>query len=284
MVRLVAASLVAAVAIVSGTASVGIASADDAVPLYACKPVAANTKLTVEFRPDTSVMDLATWVTGFTCKTILIDAEVRARVPKVTVIAPTKMTPKQALQLFIDAVEATGLVVQQKKDTIIVKLGPTMPKSCPTAVDSSVATTGTPTTTTRPTLSPSDAATDDTADDLQKLIDAGIRKIDDTHVEVTARVIDAVLANPMAIAKGARVVPAVKDGKADGFKLYAIRPTSVYAKLGFQNGDTLQLVNGMELTSADKALEVYTKVREATKLVIDITRRGKPVTLTITIK
>lgn len=283
MPRLVAVSLVAAIAVVSGPASLGIASADDTAPLYACKPVAAKTKLTVEFRPDTSVMDLATWVTGFSCKTIVIDAEVRARVPKVTVVAPTKLTPAQAVQLFVDAAEATGLVVQQKKGTIIIKLGPTMPRSCPTAVDTSVATGGA--STGRPTLSsPSDATTEDSADELQKLMDAGMRKIDDTHVEVTTRVVEAVLANPMAFGKGARVVPAVKDGKADGFKLYAIRPTSGYAKLGFQNGDTLQRINGMELTSADKALEVYTKLREATKFVIDITRRGKPVTLTITIK
>ena len=68
------------------------------------------------------------------------------------------------------------------------------------------------------------------------------------------------------VAKGARVVPAVKNGKPDGFKLYAIRPSSVYAKLGLQNGDTLQSINGFELTSADKALEVYTKLREATSL------------------
>ncbi len=70
----------------------------------------------------------------------------------------------------------------------------------------------------------------------------------------------------MAVAKGARVVPAVKNGKPDGFKLYAIRPSSVYAKLGLQNGDTLQSINGFDLTSADKALEVYTKLREATSL------------------
>ena len=69
-----------------------------------------------------------------------------------------------------------------------------------------------------------------------------------------------------------------------GFKLYAIRPTSLYAKLGLQNGDTLERVNGFDLATPEKALDVYTKVRDATKLVLDITRRGKPVTLTITIK
>ena len=54
------------------------------------------------------------------------------------------------------------------------------------------------------------------------------------------------------------------ERQAHGFKLYAIRPSSVYAKIGLTNGDTLSAINGLELTTADKALEVYTKLREAT--------------------
>jgi hypothetical protein len=235
------------VAVVVVAASVGIASADED-RLYACRKATADMKLSVDFRPETSVLDLATWVTGFTCKNVVIDAEVRARVPRVTILAPNKMTPKQALQLFVDAVEATGLVVQQKKDTIIIKLGPKMPRSCPSVADTSTAgTTTAPTTTTTTTAD----STDPDADALGKLMDSDIRTVDGTHVEVTKRIVNEVLANPMAVAKGARVVPAIKDGKPDGFKLYAIRPTSIYAKVGFQNGDTLQRVNGMELTSAD---------------------------------
>ena len=112
-------------------------------------------------------------------------------------------------------------------------------------------------------------------DELQSAIDNGIKKIDDNHYEIDKSLVDKVLANPMGVAKGARVVPAVKDGKPDGFKLYAIRPSSVYSKLGLQNGDTLQSINGFDLTSADKALEVYTKLREATSLQVTVTRRGK---------
>ena len=96
--------------------------------------------------------------------------------------------------------------------------------------------------------------------------------------------IDQVLQNPMAVAKGARVVPSVRDGKPHGFKLYAIRPSSVYAKLGLANGDSLEAVNGMPLDSADQALEVYTKIRDAKQLTVDITRQGKAVKLVYTIK
>jgi general secretion pathway protein C len=121
-------------------------------------------------------------------------------------------------------------------------------------------------------------------DDLQASIDNGVKKIDDNNYEIDKSLVQKALANPMALAKGARVVPAVKNGKPDGFKLYAIRPSSVYSKLGLTNGDTLQSINGFELTSADKALEVYTKLREATQLEVEITRRGKPMTLKYSIR
>lgn len=121
-------------------------------------------------------------------------------------------------------------------------------------------------------------------DDLQAAIDSGIRKLSDTSYEIDKSLVEKVLVNPMAVAKGARVVPAMKNGKPEGFKLYAIRPSSVYSKLGLSNGDTLTSINGFELTSADKALEVYTKLREATSLELEVTRRGKPVTLKYSIR
>jgi general secretion pathway protein C len=130
----------------------------------------------------------------------------------------------------------------------------------------------------------SEQPVDENKDDLQAAIDSGIKKIDENNYEIDKSLVDKVLANPMGVAKGARVVPAVKNGKPDGFKLYAIRPSSVYAKLGLTNGDTLQSINGFDLESADKALEAYTKLREATSLTVEITRRGKPMTLKYSIR
>lgn len=112
-------------------------------------------------------------------------------------------------------------------------------------------------------------------EELQASIDSAIKKVSDNMYEIDRAFVDKVLANPMGVAKGARIVPSVKDGKTNGFKLYAIRPNSVYAKLGLQNGDTLQSINNFGLTSIDQALEVYTKLREASSLEVDLVRRGK---------
>jgi len=112
---------------------------------------------------------------------------------------------------------------------------------------------------------------------------ATIKKLDDGHYEIPRATVDKLLANPLGFMKGMRVVPAMKNGKPEGFKLYAIRPSSFWASIGFSNGDTVRAVNGYPLDAMDKALEVYTKLRDANTLEIDIVRRGKPVVLTITI-
>jgi S1-C subfamily serine protease len=111
-----------------------------------------------------------------------------------------------------------------------------------------------------------------------------IKKIDELHYELPRSTIDRVLANPLDFAKGARVVPSFKDGKDNGLKLYAIRPNSIYSSLGFNNGDTIHSINGFDLDSADKALELYTKLKDTTTLHVELTRRSAPLTITIEIK
>lgn len=109
----------------------------------------------------------------------------------------------------------------------------------------------------------------------------GAAKAGDTETRLTRSEADAILADPMAYASGSRIVPSIKNGQPNGFKLYAIRPASFYAKIGLMNGDTVHSINGLELTSPDTALEAYTKLKGATTLAVSLTRRGQPVTLTI---
>jgi len=115
-------------------------------------------------------------------------------------------------------------------------------------------------------------------------IDRAITKIDDEHYKVDRALVSKVLDNPMLVARGARIVPSIKDGKPNGFKLYAIRPSSLYAKIGLMNGDTIIAVNGMEVTTPDRALEVYTRVKDARTITLDLIRRGKPARLSYLIR
>jgi len=120
--------------------------------------------------------------------------------------------------------------------------------------------------------------------DLLASVDKGVRRVSDTSYEIDRGLVDKILADPSVVARQARIVPSIKDGKANGFKMYAIRPNSVFAKIGMQNGDTIQSINGFDMSSPDKALEVYTKVRSASSLSISILRRGQPVSMDYSIK
>jgi general secretion pathway protein C len=106
------------------------------------------------------------------------------------------------------------------------------------------------------------------------VLGTGIRALSENEYEVPRGEIDKTLSNLNDVAMQARIVPAFKDGQAQGFKLFAIRPDSIYTKIGIQNGDVIQKINGYELNSPEKALEVYTKLKEANRIDIEYERNG----------
>ena len=86
--------------------------------------------------------------------------------------------------------------------------------------------------------------------------------------------LDKILANLSTVAVQARIVPAFKDGVARGFKLFSIRPDSIYARLGIHDGDVLERINGTALDSPEKVLELYTKLRDSSRIEILLERSG----------
>jgi S1-C subfamily serine protease len=110
----------------------------------------------------------------------------------------------------------------------------------------------------------------------------GVTSVSDTETKITRAAVDALFADPSKRATAARIVPS-RDG--DGFKLYGVRPARAdrfsLGALGLKNGDLVTAVNGQQLSDMSSAMEVYTDVRKAKKLEIDIVRRGAPLTLTI---
>jgi general secretion pathway protein C len=105
-----------------------------------------------------------------------------------------------------------------------------------------------------------------------------------TNCTIERALVDKALANTAALGSMARFVPSVKDGKPNGFKVYAIRPSSLFGKIGMQNGDTIKSINGNEMSTPDQALSLYTKLRSASHLTLNIERRGETVTMDYTIK
>lgn len=82
----------------------------------------------------------------------------------------------------------------------------------------------------------------------------------------------------------ARIVPAFRDGRAVGFKLFSIQDGSLYSRLGLRNGDVLQRINGLDLNSPDKALEAFTQLRDVRRIELQIERGGAPVRKTFDVQ
>jgi general secretion pathway protein C len=113
---------------------------------------------------------------------------------------------------------------------------------------------------------------------------SGIKALSENEYEVPRSEIDKTLSNLNDIAMQARIVPAFKDGQAQGFKLFSIRPDSLYTKIGIRNGDVIEKINGYELNSPEKALEIYTKLKEASRIDIEFERNGTKNHKTYTIR
>jgi general secretion pathway protein C len=103
----------------------------------------------------------------------------------------------------------------------------------------------------------------------------GIRKLADNKYDVKKSVLDGTLSNLNSVATQARIVPSFKNGVANGFKVFSIQPNSFYSAIGVENGDVIQKINGYEINSPDKALEIYQKLREARHVTVDVERNGQ---------
>ncbi|HTJ45508.1 MAG TPA: type II secretion system protein GspC [Kofleriaceae bacterium] len=112
----------------------------------------------------------------------------------------------------------------------------------------------------------------------------GIKQVDDTDFTIERSMLDTLLSDPAQMSRAVRIIPSIKNGQPDGLKLYAIRPTSPIAALGFMNGDTIHSINGLDLNSADKALDAYSRLKTQSSFDVAITRRGRALVLHYSIK
>jgi membrane-associated protease RseP (regulator of RpoE activity) len=111
---------------------------------------------------------------------------------------------------------------------------------------------------------------------------ATVKQLTSTTYEVPRATVEAWTADPTLVTSGGRGIPVLDPGVEHGFKLYAIRPGSVYAALGFQNGDVIRAINGTEITASDQILELV--ARSTRQITIDLVRRGQPILLNYLIK
>jgi general secretion pathway protein C len=113
---------------------------------------------------------------------------------------------------------------------------------------------------------------------------ADVRQLSENQYTIAKGTINQALTDMSTLATQARIVPSFKNGVSNGFKLFSIVPDSLYAKIGIQNGDVIRKINGYEMNSPDKALEIYQKLRDANRIEVELERRGETVRKTYSIE
>ncbi len=78
-----------------------------------------------------------------------------------------------------------------------------------------------------------------------------------------------------SVLTSARLTPRVKDGVVEGFLVTEIKPRGIMDAVGLKNGDILKRVNGYEMTSPERAIQVLTALKGETSFELDIVRNGK---------
>jgi len=121
-------------------------------------------------------------------------------------------------------------------------------------------------------------------DELAKDLERGLKKVGEHQYELQRDTLEQVLGNMSLLSRSARIVPEVRDGKPAGFRLYSVRPTGPFAAIGMQNGDVIYAINGLEMSSPEKALAVYSKLKSAGHLSVSLERGGKKINKEYTIR
>jgi type II secretory pathway component PulC len=110
----------------------------------------------------------------------------------------------------------------------------------------------------------------------------GIKTLGSNKYSISRSTLNRILSNTVELTR-ARIIPAITGGKSTGFRIYSIRPGSLFALLGMKNGDQVHAINARAIHTPEQALQAYAMLRSANHLSLAFTRRGKRMTSDYTI-
>lgn len=101
-----------------------------------------------------------------------------------------------------------------------------------------------------------------------------IREVGENRWVIPQQVAEQARGNLNELLRQARMEPNIVNGQTEGFVVRMIQPRSLLALLGIQRGDILRQINGVELDSPEKALQIFQQLREARNISIALQRGG----------
>lgn len=103
-----------------------------------------------------------------------------------------------------------------------------------------------------------------------------IRKIDTNKWLIPRETAEMSRQNLAQELRLAELQPRIIAGKTSGFAIKKMQRRSILHKIGLRRGDVILRVNGMSLTSPEKALQIFQQLREAKQLTINAERDSTP--------
>lgn len=101
---------------------------------------------------------------------------------------------------------------------------------------------------------------------------------------IDQRALNAALDNIGQAMTDARLLPSVKDGKVEGFKVSEVKPQGVFAAVGLKNGDILIKINEFPIDSPEKAIQSFVTLKGQNRIKLDLIRDGAPTSLAYDIR
>ncbi|UCG64249.1 MAG: PDZ domain-containing protein [Deltaproteobacteria bacterium] len=83
------------------------------------------------------------------------------------------------------------------------------------------------------------------------------------------------LKNVHQLLSQARIRPHFRDGVAAGLAISNIKPRSIFARMGLQNGDIVQGLNGRNIQTPDDVMEVYQSLKSGSRVTVQVLRNGE---------
>lgn len=111
-----------------------------------------------------------------------------------------------------------------------------------------------------------------------------VREVSPNRYELDRKEVDAATENMGQLMTQARVIPNLVMNKIDGYRIFAITPGSLYEKIGLKDGDVINRVNGDDISTPEKALGLFQRLKTDNYFQMDVTRNGQRQTLSYSIR
>lgn len=95
---------------------------------------------------------------------------------------------------------------------------------------------------------------------------------------IDQRALNASLDNIGQAMTDARLLPSMKQGKVEGFRVSEVKPQGIFGTIGIKNGDVLLRMNDFPIDSPEKAIQSLASLKGQSRIRLDLIRDGQPTT------